>query len=53
MADTAVKPKVAVRRFDIFAEYNRRKAAEERQSAAQAHKTVGDSLRASWKPAAK
>src|SRR5215471_10356309 len=36
MADTTLKPKAAVRRFDIFAEYNRRKATKEGQSAAQA-----------------
>ena len=36
MADTTVKPKAVVRRFDIFAEYNRRKAAKEGQPAAHA-----------------
>src|SRR5215470_16194232 len=36
MPATTLKPKAAVRRFDIFAEYNRRKATQEGQSAAQA-----------------
>jgi hypothetical protein len=36
MADSTVKPQAAVRRFDIFAEYNRRKAAKQGQPAAQA-----------------
>jgi hypothetical protein len=33
---SAVKPKAPVRRFDVFAEYNRLKARHEGQSAAQA-----------------
>lgn len=33
---SAIKPKAPVRRFDVFAEYNRLKARQEGQSAAQA-----------------
>jgi hypothetical protein len=36
MAETQTKPKAAVRRFDIFAEYNRLKALKEGQPAGQA-----------------
>ena|SRR5438270_4126375 len=36
MTEPAIKPKAAVRRFDIFAEYNRRKAAEDGLPVAQA-----------------
>ena len=60
MADTTVKPRAAVRRFDIFAEFNRRKAAKEGQPAVrqacergEPYEAMRDSLSASCKPAAK
>jgi hypothetical protein len=36
MADNTVKPIAAVRRFDVLAQYNRRQAANEGRSMAQA-----------------
>jgi hypothetical protein len=36
MVESTVKPKAAVRRFDIFSEYNRQKAIKEGMPAAQA-----------------
>ena len=60
MADTTVKPRAAVRRFDIFAKYNRRKAAIEGQPAVrqaiergEPFEAMRDALSAGWKPAAK